>query len=161
MEAVSKETLIAAIEILGLDTIDDDGIDSRISKLVSDPITVRRLADWPPEAFGLVLISHGWKVNPPTTFTALDAKKRSVEFPLDREPIFAESVTIAQDMYHIGPRETFKVVSLRSAMLNTVNNALNSGADIDGGTLSGPALIGIPAEVYQLPKRSFWQKIFS
>lgn len=161
MEAVSKETLIAAIEILGMDNIDDDEIDVRISKLVDEPITVRRLADWPPEAFGLVLISHEWNVNLPTTFTALDARKRSVEFTFDREPIFAESVTIAQDMYHNGPRDTFKAVSLRSAMLNTVNNALNSGVDIDGGTLSGPSLIGIPAEVYQLPKRSFWQKIFS
>ena len=161
MESVTKETLIAAIEILGNESIDDDEIDARISNLVSDPMTVRRLADWPPEAFGLVLISHGWQIHLPTTFTALDKRERSIEFHFDREPIFAASLIIAQEMYHNGPRDIFRIVSLRSAMLNTVNSALNAGASVDGGTLSGPALIGIPAEFYQLPKRSFWRRIFT
>ena len=160
MESVSQETLIAAVKILGTENIDDDEIDLRIAKLVDDPMTVRRLADWPPEAFGIVLISHGWKVNLPTTFAAMDAKGRSIEFNFDREPLFAESVLIAQDMFHNGPRDIFQNVSTRGAMLATVNNALHSGASIDGGTLSGPALIGIPAETYQLPRKTLWQRMF-
>lgn len=159
MKSVTKETLLAAIEILGIESLDDDEVDAQISNLVNDPMTVRRLVDWPPEAFGLVLISHGWKINLPTTFTAFDARQRSIEFRFDREPIFAASLLIAQEMYHNGPRDIFKTVSLRSAMLDTVISALNAGASVDGATLSGPALIGIPAEVYQLPKTSFWQRI--
>lgn len=162
MEIVSNETLIAAIEILGVADIDDTEIDARISKLVKDPVTIRRLADWPPEAFGIVLISHVWKVKLPRTFNAFDVRHRPVEFKFDCEPLFAASVVIAQEMYHNGPREIFKAVSLRSAMLNTINNALNSGATVDDRcTLSGPALLGIPAETYQLPKRPFWKRLFS
>lgn len=161
MEVVSNETLLAAIEILGADNIGAAEIDSRVSTLVNDPLTIRRLVDWPPEAFGLVLISHAWKVNLPKTFTAFDSRRRPKEFSFDCEPVFAASVVIAQEMYHNGPRDLFKAVSLRSAMLGTINNALESGASVDGGTLSGPCLIGIPAETYQLPKNSFWKRLFS
>ena len=161
MESVSQETLVAAISILGTDNIGDDEIDLRLSELVGHPMTVRRLADWPPEAFGIVLISHGWNVNLPTTFSALNSNGRSIEFDFDREPLFAESVSIAQDMYHNGPRDVFQNIATRGAMLATVNNSLNAGATVDGGTLGGPALIGIPAETYHLPRKTLWQRMFN
>ncbi|MFO1041111.1 MAG: hypothetical protein U0941_04950 [Planctomycetaceae bacterium] len=161
MEVISNETLMASIQILGVEDIDDCEIDERISKLVNEPITIRRLVDWPPEAFGLVLISYAWKVNLPKTFSAFDARRRPIEFPFECEPVFTASVAIAQEMYHNGPRELFKAVAIRSSMLRTIDNALNSGASVDGGTLSGPALIGIPAETYQLPRRPFWKRLFS
>lgn len=63
MDVVSKEALFAAIAILGKEGIDDDEIDVQISKLVDDPMTARRLADWPPEVFGLVFISHSWNLH--------------------------------------------------------------------------------------------------
>lgn len=154
MEVVSNKTLMAVIQILGVEGIDDAEIDARVSKLVAEPVTIRRLVDWPPEAFGLVLISHTWNVNLPKTFTAFDDRRRPREFPFDCEPVFAASVAIAMEMYHNGPRDLFKAVSLRSAMLGTINNALNSGASVDGGSLSGPSLIGIPAKTYQPPERS-------
>jgi len=153
MEFVPQETLIAAVSIIGSENIDDEEIDLRISKMVDDPATVRRLVDWPPEAFGIVLISHGWNVKLPTTFSAFDSNGRSIKFNFDREPLFAASVLIAQGMFHNGPREIFQNVSTRGAMLQTLNKALLAGADVDGATLSGPALIGIPSETYQLPPK--------
>jgi hypothetical protein len=41
----------------------------------------------------------------------------------------------------------------------TVNKALNQGVSLDGATLSGPALVGIPAELYLPKPPSLWQRI--
>lgn len=82
------------------------------------------------------------------------------EFPLSCEPIFVASVLIAQNMFHSGPRSEFQNISIRSSILAVANQALNAGVNIDRGTLSGPALIGIPAEVYR-KRRSIWSRIFS
>ena len=161
MEVISTDTLRSAIEILGGANIENDEIDSRISALVNNSTTLRRLADWPPEAFGYVLISHGWNVILPTTFSAQNKQGKWLEFNFECEPIFAASLVRATHMYHNSPRDIFKNVSLRSSMINAVNNALNSGATIDGATLSGPALIGIPAEIYQKPQKPFWQRLIS
>jgi hypothetical protein len=79
-------------------------------------------------------------------------------FELKVEPIFVESLRIATDMYHSGDRPTFGNVARRSSMIDGVNNALNAGESIDGATLSGPALIGIPAEVYEPKSKSLWQR---
>lgn len=155
MEVVSTGVLAAAIEILGAENTDDDEVDFQISTLVDNAVTARRLADWPPEAFGIVLISRACKVTLPKTFFALNAKERWVEFSFDREPLFGACLLIAQDMYHKGPRDTFENVSRRSSMLHAVRNALEAGDSVDGGILVGPAFIGIPAEVYQRRWR-FW-----
>ena len=152
---------MAAVEILALPGLDDEEVDRRVGGLVDDEMAMRRLVDWPPEAFGLVLIAHNWnKLTLPSTFTAKSKAGRWSEFPFKCEPIFADSLEIGQQLLHDGDREIFKNVAARGAMLNTINNALEQGSDLDGGVLSGPALIGIPAEVYTLPKKTFWQNLF-
>jgi hypothetical protein len=82
--------------------------------------------------------------------------------PLRKEPIFAATLQIAQAMFHSGPRELFQKVSFRSSTLDTVNNTLNAGAtleSLDGARLSGPALIGIPAEVYIGLRKSLLRRL--
>lgn len=54
----------------------------------------------------------------------------------------------AQQMFHTGPRLQFQTVTDRSALLNTVNNALNEGGSLEGSSLGGPSFLGIPAAIY-------------
>jgi hypothetical protein len=157
MTPVSDETIRTAISIIGADDTDDEKIERDVRAIVVDDMTARRLIDWIPEAFGIVVVSHiSSKIIFPTTFSAKFAASDWVELPLRKEPIFAATLQIAQAMFHSGPRELFQKVSFRSSTLDTVNNTLNAGAtleSLDGARLSGPALIGIPAEVYiGLPK---------
>lgn len=65
-----------------------------------------------------------------------------------------DAIQIAQRIYHEGPAEVFKNIAVRSSMTNTINNALNGGATLEGAVLSGPALFGISAEVYPTPPKS-------
>jgi hypothetical protein len=161
MTPISHETVHAAIAIIGTSEVDDEQIERDVRALVSDDMTARRLIDWIPEAFGIVLVSHiSNKIILPKTFSAKTAAGKWIQLPLQTEPIFVTALQIAQTMFHEGPKEVFQNVSLRSAMTNTVNDALNSGASLDGGCMSGPALIGIPADVYPSPPMSFWRRLF-
>jgi hypothetical protein len=162
MTPIPNNIVEAAIQIIGTSGIEDEAIESRVRELVSDEMTARRLIDWIPEAFGLVLISHiSSKIILPTTFSAKASDGHWVTLKFEAEPIFTVALQMAQSIYQNGPGEVFKNISLRSAMTDSVNRALNSGRSLDGASLSGPALIGIPAEVYSDTPKSFWQKIFS
>lgn len=161
MTPIPDETVRAAISIIGTSDIDDKQIERDVRALVSDDMTARRLIDWIPEAFGIVLISHiSNKIGLPKTFSAKTAAGKWIQLPLEIEPIFVTALQVAQTMFHEGPNDVFKNVSLRSSMINVVNSALKSGVSLDGGCISGPALIGIPAEVYPSPPKSFWRRLF-
>jgi hypothetical protein len=149
MTPVSDSVIESAISIIGTTGIADDVIERDVRAVVADDMTARRLIDWIPEAFGLVLVSHiSSKLVLPTTFSAQSREGEWRDFNLVLESIFVSALLIAQKMFHNGPREIFRNVSERSSMTSTVNNALNAGVNLDGAQLSGPALIGIPAEVY-------------
>ena len=49
----------------------------------------------------------------------------------------------------------------RETEIGAVNKALHAGQSIAGGTISGPAMIGVPAEFYEPEKKatSFWRKL--
>jgi hypothetical protein len=83
---------------------------------------------------------------------------------MQTEPIFQLATELAVEVYHNGPRELFKTIASRSAVITTINKALNAGGSLEGATLSGPALIGIPAEFYASPRvtglRGVWHRLF-
>lgn len=162
MLPVLAEQLEQAVAIIGSDGIGDEEIEIKVASLVQDPMLARRLIDWPPEAFGIVLVSHMniSKLTLPTTFSAKSNRGAWVELEFKVEPIFQSAIRLGTDMYHSGPRNTFSNVALRSAIVAVVNRALNEGSSLDGATLSGPALIGIPAEVYIPQPRPFWRRLF-
>jgi hypothetical protein len=161
MTPISEETIRAAIAIIGTSGNEDAQIERDVRALVADEMTSRRLIDLIPEAFGIVLVSHiSHKIVLPTTFSAKSSSGQWIHFPFSAEPIFADALRIAQSIFHDGPRDVFQNISLRSSMTNTVNNTLNSGASLDGACLSGPALIGIPADIYPSLPKSFWKKLF-
>jgi len=148
MNDISEELIRKAIAILG-ESSDDTKTDNQLDKIVTGSIDVERLATWPPEAFAMVLISHSWDITLPKTFSAKSKNGSWKEFEFNREPIFVESLKVAQTMYHNGPRENFGNIAKRSAMLDAINSALNAGDSIEGASLAGPALLGVPAEIYE------------
>ncbi len=159
MESISKETLLQAITILGDLEVDGDEIDKQISNLVTDPITVRRLVVWLPEAFAMCFISHSWDINLPKLFSVKKKNGEWVQFEFDREPIFTASLEMAKQMYDNDPKGVLQV-SFRSSMMQAVNSALKSGANIEGSTIGGPAL-DLPAEIYlSPPPKSFLRRLF-
>lgn len=160
MPMIPEDQLQRVVTILGSTAARDDAMESNVQELVADKILAQRLLDWIPEVFGLVLVSHIGKVNLPRTFSAKSSDGRWVEISLDAEPIFKAVVPIAMAMFHSGPRDAFRNIAERSAILDTANKALNAGASLEGAYLSGPALIGIPAEVYAKQSLSFWKRLF-
>lgn len=160
MSTVSLELVAQAVAILGTDGITDAEIESNVLALAQESMLARRLIDWPPEAFGLVLIPHIAKVKLPTTFSARSKSGDRVELSFQLEPIFQAAVRLGTDMYHSEQRSTFDNVALRSSTLAAVSKAINEARPLVGATLSGPALIGIPAELYALPAKPLWRRLF-
>lgn len=151
----SEDHLQKAIAVIGRDDISDDEIEVEIAAFVHEQMLARRLIDWLPEVFGIVLISHLGEIDLPTTFSAKDKRGHWIELEFELEPIIQIAAKVATEMYHTGPRNTFSNIALRSAMVGAVNRVLNESGSLDGGHLSGPALIGIPAEIYRPPSKPF------
>ena len=161
MTPITPETLQEAIAILAIDGISDEEIESKVGGLVSEPMTARRLIDWIPEAFAMAFITHIAKVQLPSHFTARNVKGRWQKIALIKEPIFTASLQIARQMCHNGPLEILKNVASRGCHMDAVNQCLSAGGSLDGAVLGGPALHGIPAEVYQDQTAPFWRRLFS
>lgn len=152
MEALSSDLIYQAVKILGAQPDADDAVEAQVRTLVGDDLTVRRLADVVPEAFGLVLASHlsgAENMTLPDTFCARDDDGEWVEFPLRREPIFVVAVDIAQHTFHNGPRALMKNLADRSSLLSAINKGLNAGGSLDGTTLGPPSFFGLPAALYR------------
>ncbi|OEZ48006.1 hypothetical protein JAB1_44260 [Janthinobacterium sp. MP5059B] len=84
MEALSSDLIYQAVKILGAQPDAEDEVEAQVRLLVQDDLTVRRLADVVPEAFGLVLVSHlpgADNMTLPDTFCAQDEDGEWVEFP--------------------------------------------------------------------------------
>ena len=152
MEALSPDLIYQAVTILGARPDADDALEAQVRALVGDDLTVRRLADVVPEAFGLVLASHlpgAENMTLPDTFRAQDEDGEWVEFPLRREPIFVVALDIAQHTFHNGPRALLQNLAERSSLLSAINKGLNAGGSLDGTTLGPPSFFGLPAALYQ------------
>lgn len=160
MMSIFDAQLEEVAAIVGAEGFNDEQLEARLVAFVRDPMLARRLMDWLPEAFGMVLVSHMDTVSLPTTFSAKNNRGDWVEFDLTVEPIFASAIRLATHMLHNGPRDTFSNIALRSAMVEAANRALNAGESLKGASLSGPALTGIPAETYLSPCPSIWRKLF-
>ena len=163
MHKVPPEFIQRTISLLGEGERRAVEIDIGVARFAPDKLTVRRLVDWIPEAFGYVLLPHVADLVLPRTFTAQAKDGTWQEFGFDREPIFAEATKIATDMYRDGPRAVFSNVAKRSTMLDAVNSTLNAGKSVRGIVVTGPALSGIPAEFYDVKAKpaatSLWRKL--
>lgn len=159
---VSDEDIQRTISQLGEGDRRDTEIEIAVRRFAPDPLTLRRLIDWVPEAFGYVLLPHVADLVLPTTFTARARDGTWKTFAFDREPVFGKAVTLAAAMYKDNPRGVFSAVAKRSALVKAANEALDAGKSLDGVQLPGPAITGVPAEFYDAkPKAAggFWRKL--
>ncbi|WP_421794149.1 hypothetical protein [Hydrocarboniphaga effusa] len=147
MRQVSIETLskIGELAVSGL-TIEN--YESAVADLVGDPDLARRIIDWLPEAFGLVLIGHMGDVTLPKTFRAKDRSGKWIELPFSREPIFADALDFASLTYHNGPKHLFSGLAVQSSVVDTVNKTLNAGESLTGARLGPITMTGLSAETY-------------
>jgi len=154
MEALSPGLIYQAVQILGAQeaSAHNDIAEEKIGTLVRDAVTVRRLADVIPEAFGLVLASHipgAENMTLPVTFRAQDDSGEWVEFPMRCEPIFVVALDIAQHTFHNGPRALMQNLADSSSLLSAISQALDTGASLDGTSLGPPSFFGLPASLYR------------
>lgn len=145
------------MEILGAQEhhLDEDkGVEARLLSLVTTELTMRRLADVIPEAFGLVVASHlpcADKMTFPASFYVANERGAWQSFPIESEPIFVAAIEIAQHVFHNGPRHILKNIADRSGILSAIGNALDEGGSmtaLEGSTLDGPRFLGLPASLY-------------
>jgi len=154
MNSDIDQLVAATITLLGDPETSPADLERCVLGLTEDAMLARRLIDWVPETFAIVLVSHMGKVAFSGTFSAKNQKGKWVEINMNSEPIHASATRAALEMFHSGPRESFERIVSRSSILAVVNKALNAGESLEGMTLSGPAFIGIPAEVYVSPQKS-------
>ncbi|SFL32033.1 hypothetical protein [Lysobacter sp. cf310] len=144
----AESVLKQAIDIIGQEGISEDEIERQIAALIDEPMLARRVIDWLPEVFGLVLVSHMDQVELPTRFSARDQRGRWHRFEFEIEPVFKSGLVLAVEMYHAGPRRGFGALALRSSVVAAASQALRENGTLEGAELAGPALAGIPAELY-------------
>jgi hypothetical protein len=119
-----------------------------IVSIAGEQSLARRATEWLPEAFGYVLLSHIPEVQLPKSFHVKSADGSWHEFKFAVEPIAADAISLAMQIFHSGERELFEKLALRSALVTTVNSSLNSNADLVDAKLTGPAFLTLPAELY-------------
>jgi hypothetical protein len=143
MDTLSQDQLKLIASLVADRTLTESERESRASSIAGSQELAKRALDWLPEAFGLVALSRIEGLDLPTTFSAKSRSGTWHEFPISAEPLYAQAVDLAHD-----PRVPFKAIAEQSSCVNAVDNALNSGASIQGAKVSGPALVGVPAEAY-------------
>jgi hypothetical protein len=158
MNTISPEIVHSVVSLLARD-IDEESLEREVFLLTNDRMLSRRLIDWIPEVFGILLVGHIAQVHLPSKFSAKAKNGKWHEFEFTVEPIVAVAFSIATDMVHAEPNDAFKSIASRSSMVSAVTRALESDESLEGATLSGPALIGIPAETYFPPAKSFWRRL--
>ena len=148
MQIVAAE-ILAEIAALAVAPIPRQEYEASATALAGDKELAKRITEWLPEAFGLVLASH---VEPsiilPATFLVRDSLGKWSEFPLTADPVFQDCVTLAIALAHDGPREVFSGLALASSVHAAINQALNQGASLSGAVLQPIRMHGLTAESY-------------
>lgn len=151
MEALSPQLIYQAVLLMAA-APEEEALEAQLRALVHDGLSVRRLIDVIPEAFGMVVAAHmpaAAGVILPDSFSVQDEAEQWADFPLQSEPIFAVAADIAIHTFHNGPRAQMENIAGRSSLLSAISNALDEGVELDGATLGGPQFFGLPATLYR------------
>lgn len=143
MDTLSQDQLKLIACLVADRTLTEIERESRAYSIAGSRQLAQRALDWLPEAFGLVALSRIEGLDMPASFSAKSRSGTWHEFPLSAEPLYAQAIALTRD-----PEVPFRAVAEQSSCVNAVDNALNSGVSVQGAKVSGPALVGIPAEAY-------------
>ncbi|WP_308364879.1 MULTISPECIES: hypothetical protein [unclassified Microbulbifer] len=116
-----------------------------------------RVSAFIPSAFCRIALSHKFNLGFPDTY-CIEGKED--EFSYKEEPIYKLGIEMASEIYHNEPElaEVFNCIVTRSSEFNSVNNALNAGADIEGANYSPTNYSGYKTLG---KKRGLFSKVFS
>ena len=137
----------AVVDLMASGQFTDDEIEEKVLDWTGDELMSRRLIDWIPEVFGLLVVGHLDQFNLDPTFQVKSASGEWRTFDITSEPIVEEAGKIAAAMFHDAAGARFRSIASRSSLVDAANRALKTNPRIKS-TLSGPAFIGIPAHVY-------------
>lgn len=151
LKSLSKEMLKKVADLLVLEGLSEAETLKMVSTLVGELTLAKRAMEWLPEAFGYIVVSRIPGVMLPKTFHVKDADGAWYELPFEVEPLAREAIALGAEVSDSGLADVFAKIALRSSILMAVNSALNSGAEISGCRISGPAFIGLSAEIYLRP----------
>jgi hypothetical protein len=152
LERVDRAVVGAVADVLGAQEHVDEQVTQRVAEFVARPITVQRLIDVIPEAFGLAFISRMPETRNtlvPNTFLVMDNTGDWSELPMFCEPIFEMAFSKARHTFDNGPRTTVENNCNRSALISALSAALNANASLDGATFAPPAFADLPASLYK------------
>ena len=152
--SLGRDRLFEIAQLLGESQATEDVIRSNISYLVGNQSLAKRIECWMPEVFGLVVISHIEDITLPRTFQVRTVDGQWRELPMADEPLLAELLDFAQEIFHSGPRSLFQSLADRSSSVSALNKALDAGANVVGATLSGPAFASLTVAMYEELHRS-------
>lgn len=147
-ESLNKQALRKIVEVMALEDYPNAKTEQLISSLAGEQDLAKRITEWLPEAFGHVLVSRISGVVLPITFHVKDVNGIWHELPFSAEPLVREAIELGIEAIDSGLGDVVAKISLRSSIVAAVNSALNSGADIFGAKISGPAFVNLPAEIY-------------
>ncbi|MCB1589239.1 MAG: hypothetical protein KDI56_10090 [Xanthomonadales bacterium] len=158
---VDPELVRGAIALMSRDWDSAEALDTAMLEHAGDAMLVRRLRDWIPEIFGLVLVARAYSLNLPTTFQAKTAEGQWLSFEFKVEPLVATAGPMAAAMLHAkADQPAFQKLASQSSTMVVIAKAEAAGVSPNGGSLAGPALIGVPADIYLPPRQGFWQRLF-
>lgn len=85
----------------------DQVLEQKVLALTNDAVLSRRMIDWIPEIYALVLATHAWNLRVPNTLRAKNRNGAWEDFAFDREPCVPSDFKLATQHYHSGEREAF------------------------------------------------------
>ena len=148
VQNLAFETL-SQVAVIAASSSTPEEYEAAAFSLIGNSELTRRALDWLPEAFGIVLVSHmELGITLPQSFMARNHAGVWLEFPLDSDPIFADSLKLATTVFHNGPRDVFSALATASSIVDTVNQTLNSGGSLAGAVFQPIRMHGLSAEAY-------------
>lgn len=144
---VDRKVLEGVVALMAQEGNSYDRTLQLVSSLVGDDTLALRVVEWLPEAFGYAVVSRIPGLTLPKTFQVKNAQGHWQQLPLADEPLWAEMVSFAESAFSTELDAAVADIALRSSMLDVVNAALNFGADLSGAAISGPAFVGLRAEI--------------
>src|SRR5579862_711542 len=147
------EWVLRVVDIIGArPSITDDEIVASLVRDGANKVDAELLVRFVPCAMSFALLKKMGVSEFPSTFCVKnDEDSKWIEFPLASEHYFMAALGVGHEIVTNGyteriNKETYSAVVGRSAEIGAVNNLLNSGAQLAGGVLAHPCLIGISAE---------------
>ncbi|TLX45067.1 hypothetical protein C1E24_20925 [Pseudoalteromonas phenolica] len=155
---INREKIKSVLSVfLELKKQNDSDISDRLESQGLSIFEAERVSAFLPSAFCRIALSHKFDLGFPDTYKVQGVEG---EFPYKEEPIYKLAIDIASEIYHNEPElsEVFNSIVTRSAEFNTINKALNEGAEIAGACLSATNYFGYKTLG---KKRGLFSKVFS